>query len=120
MKSTVGTNQHYVPAAYIARFSSSDRRPARSRRVFVRDTRAPEIYDAAAAQLAAIPGLYDLTPTEARSATYDHAWSGYEHRLSSALDAMADRNNPLNAALWVKVIVPFRRRSLRPRSRVVR
>jgi hypothetical protein len=58
--STVGTYQHYLPAAYLGRFSADTKKAARDRPLWVRSLAAPRPHIAAASKVGGEVGLYDV------------------------------------------------------------
>lgn len=69
-------------------------------------------YQAKGAYVAKAQRLYDLrtmrlwTQNASDPQTLDTAWK-YETLLPQALDALEEREHPLDGALWAKVLVPF-------------
>jgi hypothetical protein len=103
---TRGTYQHYIPAAFIGRFSWDLSKRARSRPVWVRSVHAPRSYVSSASTIAGQIGLYDLSGDSLGSdRTVDIAW-GYERALPAALDRLGRRDR-LDGRLWVTALVPF-------------
>ena len=102
-----GGRQHFIPAAFIGRFSANDTGRARKRKVWVRDLRATKISHRAAANLAREIGLYDVEDDRlGQGRTLDIAWS-YEVSLPGALDQLANHNIALRGEVWISTLVPF-------------
>lgn len=102
-----GTLQHYVPAAFLGRFSSSTTGRSRRRKLWVQDASAAAPYETKAEKLATEIGLYDVDDeTLGTAATADIAW-GYEGFLTPALDALTDAEGTLDAKSWIRGVVPF-------------
>lgn len=102
-----GTNQHFIPAAYLGRFSESGAGRVRSRTLWAVDRRASRPHRTTAERVARASGLYDLTNTTSRhGGTVDTAW-GYESGLPQALDALATDAQPLDGRAWAVNLVPF-------------
>ena len=105
--SSRGTFQHYVPAAFLGRFSASTSDRSRKRNLWVFDTGTAEPYEKKAEKLAAETGLYDVDDgTLGPDATADVAW-GYESFLTPALDTLSDAQAALDAQAWLRGVVPF-------------
>jgi len=103
---TRGTYQHFMPAAFVGRFSWDLSKRARSRPVWVRSVHAPRSYVSSASRIAGQIGLYDLSGDSLGSGgTVDIAW-GYERTLPGALDRLVQRDG-LEGRLWVTALVPF-------------
>ena len=102
-----GTNQHFIPAAYLGRFSDSGVGRVRSRPIWAVDRRASRPLRTTAEHVARASGLYDLTDTTyPPGGTVDTAW-GYESGLPQALDALAMDTQPLAGRAWAVNLVPF-------------
>ncbi len=105
-----GTWQHYLPASYLAEFSSDVSTPWRRRRLWVRRLDVADPYVKSAETLARERGLYDATSGPLGESlgpvgTADVAW-GYERNLPAALERLhSDR--PLDGHLWLTTVVPF-------------
>lgn len=106
-RSTRGTNQHFIPAAYLGRFSVEAEGRARKRTVWARNTQAPNSFPSRAENLASQIGLYDVEDASmGQGRTADIAWA-YESGLPGALDQLADAGAPLDGEVWTTVLVPF-------------
>jgi uncharacterized protein DUF4238 len=105
--STRGQQQHYVPAAYLGRFSSDESRRFRERRLWVRDRRADRVFIQPAEKIARKIAIYDVEDDSMGvGRTLDIAW-GYEAGLSDSLTALVDRDSTLDGTLWATTLVPF-------------
>jgi len=114
-----GEDQHYIPAAYIGRFSADREGRHRDRVVWVQRAEGRP-YQAAARYVGKRPKQYDhdrqlfwRPGTKAVDAagsgstlTLDTIWR-YESRLTSALNALEDPTGLLDGCLWAQVLVPF-------------
>jgi len=100
------TNQHFLPASYIGRFSLEKAGPWRKRTVWVqRVGRDP--YQASAEYVGSSRRIYDREkPATTDAATIDNGWK-YESRFPLAINALDDRSTPLDGHLWAEVLVPF-------------
>jgi hypothetical protein len=100
------TEQHFLPASFIGRFSLDDSGPWRKRKVWVQRVGRPA-YEASAEYVGRSRRIYDREkPRNAQEVTIDNDWK-YEPRLPEALNALGDRSRPLDARLWAEVLVPF-------------
>ena len=100
------TRQHFIPAAYLARFSVDSSRTSRNRLLWVYDNRAARAVPARPARVAYELGLYDASNwILGPHGLADQVWE-YEGRLPAALDALGQRA-ALDGLLWLEVLVPF-------------
>lgn len=106
-RSTVGTYQHYLPAAFLGRFSADARKSARSRPLWVRSLAAPRSHVSSASKVGGGTGLYDVDDDSlGPERTLDFAW-GYESFVPRALDALERRDQPPDVRDWLLGAVPF-------------
>lgn len=106
-RSTVGTYQHYLPAAFLGRFSADAKKSARARPLWVRSLSAPRSHVSSASKVGGEVGLYDVDDDSlGPEKTLDSAW-GYESFVPRALDALEDRDQPPDARDWLLGAVPF-------------
>lgn len=92
--------QHYLPAAFLARFSSDTDGDLRRRKLFVAQRTPFKIFESIAERVGFVRGLYD--------AELDEVWKAYEERLPAALDAICnDRDADIDGDTWLRVLVPF-------------
>src|SRR5437773_437305 len=96
---TPGPRQHYLPASFVARFSSDTDPDVRRRHVFAARRNGDGPYALAAENAAFVRNLY--------SEAVDAIWTDYEARLPAALDALCDPTHELDAEVWLRVLVPF-------------
>jgi hypothetical protein len=102
-----GGRQHYLPAAYLGRFSWKTSKRPRNRPLWVRDLRSRRPYIRSAEDVAWELGLYDVRDDSlGQAGTADVTW-GYERQLSRAIDALEDKRSPLDGRLWLCALVPF-------------
>jgi hypothetical protein len=59
-RSTVGTYQHYLPAAFLGRFSADTKKSARSRPLWVRGLAARRSHVSSALKVGGEVGVYDV------------------------------------------------------------
>ena len=100
------SNQHFLPASYIGRFSLDSSGPWRKRKVWVqRVNRKP--FAASAEYVGYRRKLYDRQNYgNDDNTTFDGNWN-YEPRLPKAISALDDASTPLDGHLWAEVLVPF-------------
>ena len=97
------SDQHFLPASYIGRFSTDTDPRWRNRSIWVhRVNREP--YFVSAEYVGRQRRLYDWH--ERNDAAVDDTWR-YERRLPEALNALADPTVPLDGRIWAQVLVPF-------------
>src|SRR4051812_41391139 len=94
---------HYLPAAFIGRFSNDTFFPARDRSIFVYDRKKGITAPSTPNKIGFKKGLYDLRATH--GATSIDKWS-YEGRLSEVLDALAS-SDKISLDDWIHILVPF-------------
>jgi len=95
---------HYLPAAYIGRFSSSNKGRARERRVWVLRARSEEPHLTRADRIGLVRGLY--RNRLATGLDLEDNWGRYERDLPAALDLLA-AGGPIPADVWLHTLVPF-------------
>ncbi len=98
-------DQHYLPAAFIGRFSVGRQGRLRKRPIWVRRVGGGS-FQTTARHVAYQDGLYDVTEPSPLPYAGDGSWR-YEARLTQALDALGDARRPLDGRLWAEVLVPF-------------
>jgi len=97
-----GRRDHFLPAAYLGRFSDVLTGRARRRPLYVADRRASSTFTQSAENIARRPGLYDLPGSEGRLAGRSHRHVGVRGRLPAALDGLAARDARLDAGIWLQ------------------
>lgn len=98
---------HYLPAAYLGRFSSKVSGRSRNRPLYVSDRRARSPFVESAENIGCRRGLYDLPEvSEGWLGNHIDLW-GYEAGLPAALDHLSDRHSELDAGVWLRHLVPF-------------
>ena len=106
-RSTVGTYQHYLPAAFLGRFSADAKKSARSRPLWVRSVAAPRSHVSSASKVGGEIGLYDVDDDSlGPDRTLDVAWR-YESFVPRALDALERRDQAPDGRGWLFGAVPF-------------
>lgn len=94
---------HYIPAAFLARFSLDTDAPRRSRRVWVVDKHFGRLFQTPVSSICGAHELYSVAHENPR--IIDKMWSGYEGRLNEALDALVI--GTLDARTWLNTVVQF-------------
>ncbi len=98
---------HYIPAAYLGRFSWVTTGRPRKRPLYVARVGVDKIFCRSAEDLACKEGLYNLPGSEATwLGEHIDAWD-YEGRLPQALDNLRDSGDSINADTWLHTLVPF-------------
>ena len=103
--------QHYLPATYLASFSSENILPRRKRKIVQGDKKTGKVAKGSAESFAHVKDLYTLlAPTapghSARNpALVDNIWSKYERELATVIQRLIDRS--LTAIEWARTLVPF-------------
>lgn len=97
--------QHYLPATYLANFSSDTTFPRRGRRIAVGDKRTGKIFTTSIANVAAENNLYTLTGGAADPLMVDKIWGDYESGIADAIEGTLKPS--LDAITWARVLVPF-------------
>jgi Protein of unknown function (DUF4238) len=100
-----GSKQHFLPATYLACFSTDDGFPRRRRRLAQGDRVTGDCIRTAAANLAKITDLYTLEERQDNPNVVDDIWSEYEKRLSECIDQLI--GGTISAMDWAAVLVPF-------------
>lgn len=103
-----GPKQHFLPAAFIGRFSTETSGPRRQRRVWVRRRGEPEAFRVRAQDVGYEMDLYTLLDVDSDPALVDQTWSRVESQLPKALDELlASDLGYLDAHTWLETLVPF-------------
>lgn len=98
------SKQHYLPATYIAFFSSDNFSSRRDRKIHVGFKDSENIIEVNAGHICKIKNYYDFTVNNLHL-SIDNNWSYFEGELEMAVDLLANRN--LSAFTWASVLVPF-------------
>lgn len=100
---------HFIPAAFLGRFSSDEGHPSRRRRLTVLRPQSLRPHHARAETIGSVKYLYDVdfdTSISQYGAHFvDALWGEYEARLPTALDMLAEGTCDLDH--WINVLVPF-------------
>jgi hypothetical protein len=97
--------QHYMPASFLARFSSeTETEPKRKRALWVLNKRTKNLFCANAGSICGVNDMFAVGQPHDPNLV-DQMWSGYEPRLYDALDALIARR--LDALEWLRTLVPF-------------
>ena len=100
-----GSRHHWLPAAFIGRFSAQTSGRLRKRSVWTANRVAQQSFVTTPERRAQQQSLYDLEGGEHLRGHIDQ-WH-YEQDLPAAIDALADPILPLNARQWVDTLIPF-------------
>jgi Protein of unknown function (DUF4238) len=100
---------HYLPAAFLARFSSERTFPLRERRVSILRSEQAQAHRQRVENIGFIKNMYKQhDPHFLYPNAVDSTWQGYEKRLGEALDTLIDPCvQSVNAEIWLRVLVPF-------------
>lgn len=96
--------QHYIPATYLAQFSSQIEMPRRKSLVWVGNKENGKIFNSPAETIGGENNFYKLTEN-IENYEVDGAWNGYEPLLNIAIDQLI--NQSITAFMWATVLVPF-------------
>lgn len=102
----MASNQHFIPAAFLGRFSAETTFPVRTRRIYQlrrgwRDARTARGQD-----IGHGPNFYEIDHGNGATFDVDWVWTRYESRLVPALDQMQRWETP-SLDTWLRVLVPF-------------
>lgn len=97
---------HFLPATYIAGFSTDTNPVRRQRRVWVADKQAGKIFETAASNVCAINDFYTLETSQFDAPrVVDAQFSYYEGPLANAIDHLI--SGVIDAHTWLTVLVRF-------------
>lgn len=98
---------HYIPAAFLGRFSVQTNLPMRLRHVWVyRKAQATVVEQRA--EMVGFRNRYYRLQVQPHVRLVEDAWSKYESQLSDALTKLCDPAvNSTDGQSWVRVLVPF-------------
>jgi hypothetical protein len=103
------SRDHFIPAAFLGRFSCDDQQPSRSRRLSVMRPESLGPYRARAETIGFARDLYhvdfDTSSSDHGARFVDALWDEYEPRLATALDMVIE--NRCDLEHWINVLVPF-------------
>lgn len=100
--------QHYLPATFLASFSTDTTGTRRERILAAGDKISGNVFSARASNLAGENDLYTLTSSQMNSLNpllVDQSLSGYESNLSIAIEQLIQHE--ITAMTWATVLVPF-------------
>ncbi len=100
---------HYIPACYIARFSSGSETSRRLRRVAILRRTASKVVLQTAEQVGAINHFYrNQVGSSSDPLSLERTWSAYEDELTYALDSLQEWGSPtVTGRIWLRILVPF-------------
>lgn len=97
--------QHYLPAAFLATFSTETTTPRRDRVLAAGDKQSGRSFLARASRLAGVNDLYTLTSSQMDPLFVDKSLAGYEACLATAIDQLLAQS--ITAMTWASTLVPF-------------
>jgi hypothetical protein len=101
-----GTAQHFLPATYLAGFSSDATVPRRKRRLTQGDKITGKSHTATVDRLAVINNFYTLRESyQTGPSAIDDSWGAYEARLAACIKSLVA--GTINGIDWAGVLVPF-------------
>jgi hypothetical protein len=100
-----GSKQHFLPATYLACFSTDTGFPRRKRRLAQGDRATGNCVRTAASNLAKITDIYTLEEHPVNPNVVDDIWLEYEKRLAECIDSVIAGS--ISALDWSSVLVPF-------------
>ncbi len=96
---------HYLPATYLASFSSENTLPRRDRMLVVGDLQKGRSFRSKAGNIAAEQNFYTIPAKTGDPRIIDKVWGDYEAGFSNALEALI--GGTIDAITWARVIIPF-------------
>lgn len=100
MLTSVVAKHHYIPAAYIGRFSSQAQGPTRERLITVFNLKSDSIRTVKASNIGARKNIYNLTDGDIDN------WDAYETGIPRVLDQIC-QGDEISLDDWVHIAVPF-------------
>jgi len=98
--------EHYIPASFLALFSSDTKTlPSRNRILVVGDKSNKKTFKSPAGNVGGINNFYTLTNRIDNPNQIDETWSGYENKLTQAIDDLC--KGTIDAETWARILVPF-------------
>jgi len=97
--------QHYLPATFLACFSTDTTPERRQRMLTVGDTTEGRVFTASASNVCGVNNLYTLTEETYNQNLVDNTWTFYEKGLAPALEQLI--NQTLTCQIWANTLVPF-------------
>lgn len=96
--------QHYIPATYLAQFSSNIAIPRRKSLIWAGSKESGKIYNWTVESVGGENNFYEI---ENKFETYkiDSVWYGYEASLANAINQLI--NGTISALTWATILVPF-------------
>jgi hypothetical protein len=96
---------HFLPATYLACFSTDVNPERRQRMLAVGDKKEGKVFNAPASKVCGINDLYTLTENKTNPDLVDSAWTFYEKGLASALDQLI--KGTITCQIWANTLIPF-------------
>jgi len=108
--SGTGSRHHWLPASFVAGFSSELTEPRRSRHIWVLRRGQTTPWRTTCSRVAARTNLYTLNQA-GKAGAVDRTWDLYEAQLPKAIDALVNsgqnRESVIGAKVWLRTLVPF-------------
>ena len=102
---------HHLPAAFIARFSKENGRPARGRRVSVLRKSWLSARSMRASEVGCEKEFYSFKDNRFSRGVpldmIDQVWQAYENRLNLCVNALISSTDEIDARIWSRTLVPF-------------
>lgn len=96
---------HYLPATYLALFSTDTFQPRRQRILVAGDKESGNLFSAPASRIAGINDLYTITSSNLDPQIVDTSLSHYESSFYIAVEQLI--NHQVTAMAWASILVPF-------------
>lgn len=97
---------HYLPATFLARFSTDmTSLPSRKRKIAVGNIKDMRVFRTNVDKVAAINNLYTYSVGLGDFGAIEKIWADFEGDLSNALELLI--SGQVNAKLWIRILVPF-------------
>ncbi|MGX7680670.1 DUF4238 domain-containing protein [Jatrophihabitans sp. DSM 45814] len=97
---------HYLPAAFIGRFSDDTAGARRDRQIFVRRRDQTEVFSTTPSKIARVHDLYTMSKDDGPPDSVDEIWQAYESKIGPALDDLCNGKG-ISLNVWLRVLVPF-------------
>ncbi len=100
--------QHFLPATYLAFFSSQISTPRRNSVIWVGDKLSGKIFQSKVGSIAAINNFYTLLAQDKSNNDpnmIDKIWGAYEAGLAEAIKQLI--TNTIDGETWIRTLVPF-------------
>jgi hypothetical protein len=99
------TYQHFIPATFLAGFSSDGNPKRRKRRLFVGDLKTKKFWHSRVESMGGENNFYDLSGPEEKKSAIDDSWGIIEGKISKVIEKLI--NGTVTGKEWLGVLVPF-------------